>query len=183
MAIDATIAGANANSYQTLQEAEEYFATRLHSDAWDGAANTDKQKALIEATRTIDRVATRIGPPPQYWLRNWTARIPWNYALLGFRYDIHQKLKFPRWWDRNLATNEVYIPQDIRYAQCEIAIWLLEKGADQIQREKLQAQGVTQVRIDDLQEVYDPSTGNRTLLPQAAFEYLRPYLGGAVPIR
>ena len=44
----------STNSYCTRAEADDYFASRLHSGAWTGAVNADKEVALIMATRQID---------------------------------------------------------------------------------------------------------------------------------
>ena len=54
MALDATLGGENSNSYVTVQEADDYFDNRLHSDLWiDDVAI--KEKALITATRMLER--------------------------------------------------------------------------------------------------------------------------------
>ena len=49
MAIDATY-------YGDLGEAEDYFAGRLHSQAWNDADDADKPKALLAARRLIDNL-------------------------------------------------------------------------------------------------------------------------------
>lgn len=45
------------NSYVSVSEAENYFASRLRTDDWDNADLKDRNKALIMATRDIDRLA------------------------------------------------------------------------------------------------------------------------------
>lgn len=40
--------------YGTVAEATDYFSNRLHEFAWSNAVPTDRQKALIAATRIID---------------------------------------------------------------------------------------------------------------------------------
>ena len=47
MAIDATF-------YGTLEEADEYFANRLHETAWSEASANDRRKALVAARGIID---------------------------------------------------------------------------------------------------------------------------------
>lgn len=46
----------SSNSYVQISEAENYFATRLKTDDWDDASPKDRNKALIMATRDIDRL-------------------------------------------------------------------------------------------------------------------------------
>ena len=42
--------------YGTLNEANEYFAGRLHSTTWEDSVATDKPKALQQAARIIDNL-------------------------------------------------------------------------------------------------------------------------------
>lgn len=44
-----------ANSYVSLEEAEQYFADRMAVDAWSDASEDEQAQALLEATRRIDR--------------------------------------------------------------------------------------------------------------------------------
>ena len=82
--------------YATLTEANAYFATRLHTDAWDAASDSNRNKALIEATRAIDLL---------------------NYN--GDKTDSEQETEFPRGGDE-------VVPTDIQIASYEIAYALLD---------------------------------------------------------
>ena len=55
LVIDATLNGANSNSYVTLAEANTYFDSRLHVATWTAATDDDKNRALVMATRRIDQ--------------------------------------------------------------------------------------------------------------------------------
>ena len=55
--IDATLAGASANSYVTLADADAYFETTPDSASWDDKTNDQKNRALISATRWIDALS------------------------------------------------------------------------------------------------------------------------------
>jgi len=123
--LDTTIGGANANSYIDLTAAETYFDSRLNSDAWTGASADDKSRALLMAATQLQT-------------RNW----------MGDRMTVTQRLAWPRWgvykvdsigvssygygalgWlygDQYLPTE---IPQQVKDAQCELAIALLEGAA------------------------------------------------------
>ena len=98
--IDATISGANANSFVTLDEANNYFATVPDSSTWDDKTVDQKKRALISATRWID-----------------------SFVYFGDRCDQGQALKFPR---NNYQVDDVElscttIPNNIKYAQYELA--------------------------------------------------------------
>lgn len=43
-------------SYCTTEYADEYFAGRLHAEVWEQADESTKEKALRQATRSIDRM-------------------------------------------------------------------------------------------------------------------------------
>lgn len=44
-----------ANSYSSRADADTYFADQLNTAVWDAATDADKDKALITATRLLDR--------------------------------------------------------------------------------------------------------------------------------
>lgn len=52
--LDATPAGAAANSYSTVAEGDAYHDARLHSEAWTAVDTATKTVALIMATRLLD---------------------------------------------------------------------------------------------------------------------------------
>ena len=136
MAIEATVGGENSNSYITLAEAEAYFAERLHADAWAGTSESDKEKVLLTACRHLER------------LRYWDGNQP------AFS-DPRQRLTFPRTRDVD-ADGRYIIPQPVKDAQCEEALALLNRGAEQERRRSLQAAGVTSFSVEGLSESYAP---------------------------
>jgi len=102
---------ASANSYISQTDASKYFAGAIHADAWVNAEGDDKDKALITATRMIDR---------EIWA--------------GAKTSASQDLAFPRTgvYDRDgVALADDAIPQDILDATCEIALALLENTGAQ----------------------------------------------------
>lgn len=109
MSLDATVGGANANSYVTRAAASEYFARRLRTSAWDGAADDDKDLALMTAASRLDQE-----------------------DFNGYRSTNEQAMKFPRACSHD--EDERYydsdaIPQPVKDAQCELALLLLETDA------------------------------------------------------
>lgn len=97
----------NINSYVTLDEANEYFVSRLGSDYWDTLEDEQKEKALITATKKIDRL-----------------------PFIGYKQDPYQPLQFPRFY---YSTGCYYnglpiedIPQQVKDAVCEEALTTLQ---------------------------------------------------------
>lgn len=170
------------NSYVDVAEADEYFAGRLDADAWEGSDTDTKAKALITATRRIDM-----------------------QRLRGKKADPKQKLQFPRcYWEplRQVESNrsnaddpfsggwwcEGEVPQQVKDACCEEALFLLQMTAWDKKRERQQALGVTGQAIGDANELYDSAVvrvraleGRRLHSPEAR-RLLAGYIIGAVPI-
>jgi hypothetical protein len=100
------------NSYIDIEEANEYFAGRLHAEVWEQADESTKEKALKQATRQIDR-----------------------QPLKGRKATDEQELAFPRYPDTEL-------PEAVKEACCEEALALLERGNSQrhkLQQEGVQS--------------------------------------------
>lgn len=85
-----------ASSYVSLNEADDYFESRINSEAWEDSADSDKLKALKSATKMIDHL-----------------------AFEGSKTISDQELEFPR-------DDSITIPNDIKIACMEIAVGLLE---------------------------------------------------------
>lgn len=114
MAIDATVGGANANSYGTEAEALAYFDGRLNSSTFVNATSSDREKALRTATLQLD------------------SRVKWIGDIKD--QTTPQALAWPRVYDSTLDTPEDIlvlteaIPTDLKRAQFELALFLLEVG-------------------------------------------------------
>lgn len=166
------------NSYISLTDAESYFTERLYSDAWNNAPADDKAKALIMATKKIDR-----------------------QPITGRKAVFDQVLEFPRSiysYNKNYLVNSYFITQEghkyisnsqgwmtedsvsdnVKNAVCEEALALLEYGNNK--RIKLQRQGVKSFNLGSMSESYSGSTIR--LLSQEAKEFLQPYIAGSVEI-
>lgn len=107
--IDATAAGASANSYVTLAEANAYFASRLGSSLWNDQDDETKKAALVTAANHLEAQVYR-----------------------GARATDTQRLAWPRsgvyrtGYLLPLATN----PELIKQAQMEEALALLALAVD-----------------------------------------------------
>lgn len=85
-----------ANPYLEVDEAQTYFDGRLNADAWDCVSNADRHKALVQSTRSIDRL-----------------------NFFGSKTESDQELEFPR-------NGSEDIPTAIKVAVCENALALLD---------------------------------------------------------
>jgi len=96
-----------SNSYATVAQADDFLnEARLFTDAWDTNSDGDKEKALMWATREIDR-----------------------FDFIGRIGSLEQSLKWPRTEaylpdGRLLASDE--IPQGVVNAVSELAFWLIQ---------------------------------------------------------
>lgn len=57
--IDAEIAGADSNCYLSLADADAHFAEGIREEAWEKLPDSDRERALIAATRQIERLRLR----------------------------------------------------------------------------------------------------------------------------
>ena len=97
-------------TYITVVEAQTYFDGRLNTEVWDEALTTDRNKALIQASVDVDKL-----------------------AYIGEKTSESQEHEFPR--GRSDLTGETEllgrcdtdnVPFDVKYAVCEQALALLE---------------------------------------------------------
>lgn len=151
------------NSYISTADASTYFSGRLGADAWDAASTGDKEKALIQACRAIER-----------------------QALKGWKYDQTQTLAFPRTmfgigpaWGTFFVSNVPTVPQVVKDAQCEEALALLQyKDSPRIEAQR---QNVASISLGVGSESYTGRT--RNMLSYDAQVLMRSYLAGAVMVR
>ena len=155
--IDATLSGANANSYVTLAEANAYFETVPSSTQWDNKQDDKKNRALIDATRQIDTL-----------------------VFYGDRCDNGQALKFPR---NNHEVDDVElactaVPNNIKYAQYELAR-ALANDTDAITGNTGTAGVPAEVKIGDLVVKYNKSSQSTGTVKNIfdVYPWLQSFLG------
>ena len=166
------------NTYISLVDAETYLDTRLFADVWTAASADDKARAVIMATKKIDRL-----------------------TLEGAKKTTTQKLEFPRRYPHDTrygsfmtdATNinqagegwyaESDVPQAVLDAVCEEALALLASANDS--RRKMQRAGVKSFTLGSLSESFYDNAGTtkaNALISQEAKELMKPFIAGAVRI-
>jgi len=135
--------------YATLEEANAYFATRLHSGLWGATNPTDRNNSLIVATRIIDRL-----------------------NFVGDKTDVitPQELEFPRGGDVN-------VPSDIKNASYEIAFALLDGVDPEMETDNLAivSEGYSSVRATYDRNAALPHLA-AGVPSMTAWRYLLPYL-------
>lgn len=145
-----------SSAYSTVEQADLYFATRLFVSEWSAAAPNQKQTALIEATRFLDK---------------------FNYK--GIKTSSTQPHEFPRTYLADYATDSV--PEPILMAQFEIALAFL-KGIDP-ERERRGAY-VSSRRYSSVGTTYDTDNVPEYILygvPSAvAWDYFYPFIDKSV---
>jgi hypothetical protein len=106
MAIDATVGGNSSNSYLSLADADSLIAERVgDTSAWTDAQDSDKEKALISATRRLDQQTFK------------GCKTLNTQALKWPRYDVEDEDGYP------YASDSIPIP--IKHATAELAFVLI----------------------------------------------------------
>jgi|SRR5579862_4412968 len=154
MALDASVGGASANSYATVDEAATYHAARLYADTWTGAQADDQAKALQMATKLLD------------------AQVDW----LGIAASTTQALGWPRFgvmarngWFHILPT---IIPTELKDATAEFARQLLD--GDRTADSETETEGIKSLKVSTIAIDFDRPQAK--VIPDAVF-YLIRHLG------
>lgn len=124
--------------YGTVEEANDYFAMRLHEFAWSEASEADKPRALWAATQIIDTLAYKGHKAAVYELLQANPQAAGADVRAA---DASQALEFPR-------DTDTEVPEAIRIACYEIAHALLDGKDPEMELENLGivSQGYSSVR-------------------------------------
>ena len=134
-------------NYMDIADGDTYFNTRLNSESWDNASDSDKTAALTMATEAIDKL---------------------NY--LGEMTESDQANQFPR-------DADTVVPDDIGKASAEIALMLLDGFDMELEFEQLNmvSQGYANVR-STYDRTTPPPHIVAGIASSVAWRYLKPYL-------
>ncbi|MDY6852289.1 MAG: DnaT-like ssDNA-binding protein, partial [Thermodesulfobacteriota bacterium] len=165
MTIDATPGGAEADSYVTLTQADEYFQDDYDfSSNWSNLSEQDRSRLLITATRMLDRL---------------------NYKGRRYDYFTPQALKFPRVIGDEVISldqaGQLTIPVFVRRAVCEQARQVYQSGSAG-GAEDLAFMGVESFRLDKIALNLSGGQTTHGLCP-AASRLLAPFLVHSVELR
>lgn len=159
--------------YATIQEAETYFASRLHETAWSQANANDREPALIAATRIIDSLSFKGYKAAVYAALLANSNVTDETVLQGIirTAEASQELEFPRGAD-------TAVPERIKWACYEIAYSLLD-GVDpdlELENMSMNDHGIGSVRAS-YNRNQEPLEHFMNGVPSAtAWKYLKPFL-------
>jgi len=167
--------------YGTLSEANDYFANRLHSDAWTRAASDRQGKALAAASQIIDTLNYKGRKHPVWLLLAQYAphrMKPAHFDDLIHQAELQQAQEFPR-------DEDTTVPMEVRIACYEIAYSLLLGRDPEKELETLPVthHGFGPVRTS-YDRVYSPLEHLINGVPSnVAWRLLRPFLRDANQVR
>ena len=175
MAIDATIGGADSNSYVTIVEADTYFKSHWSTtkmDLWLAMASKQKERLLmmstniIETLRFLDKNVGGGGLPEPF-----VDMMDSDVMVRKFYYG--QRLSFPRNIDVTLE-GDGEIPIPVKDAQCEQSVYLItfDEGTLATQYQGIVEESVVAGSV----RAYANYGRLGTMLSPVAAELLRPYL-------
>jgi len=148
VAIDPTPSGANANSYISVSDADDYFSTHLYASDWNNASTTNKESALIMSTRILDE------------------KIDW----VGDKNTKEQALA----WGRSGVIDDGYnvdatiVPQPVKNATAEFAKNLIADNST----ENADGKGLEKLEVGSVKLTFDKSD-TADVLPNIVQEMLR----------
>ncbi len=165
------------DTYISLTDADAYLAANyLSTDtkliAWVALTDANCEVLLKKAAKTIDRQAF-IGQKKVSTQTMAFPRAYYNWPYSYYTYNTVNLYFDQDWYVESAVTN------DVKYAQCEIAITEASGVSD---RQQLQREGVKSFSIGKLSENYGSGSANAIYSVEAR-EYLKPYLAGSVAIR
>lgn len=159
-----------STAYATSVQADAYFAERLNTDVWDQSTNGDKTKALLMATKAIDRLnyTGKVTVPGQEHQFPRT-----GIVFADPLYDVNTFIVAPV----PPPPSDSVVPNDILIACYECAIAFLDGFDPNLEAEAFQIQSQ---RLADASVTYDRNSVLENIkagIPSAlAWSYLRPYL-------
>jgi len=157
-----------AESYATIQEAEDYFVNRLHETAWSLSLPVERPKALLAATRIIDSLSFKGNKHTVYELYQANPDATDEEIREA---NASQELEFPRGSDTE-------VPERILMACYEIAYSLLDGVDPEIELENMSMNnhGIGSVRAS-YNRNQEPLEHFMNGIPSAiAWKYLKPFL-------
>lgn len=122
--LDPTVGGASANAYLSVADADAYFNTRMYASAWTSIVDPDiKARAIISATRRLDLLSYKGHPS----FENQALRWPRQYIPREDSFSPQDReivYYGATWWPRDA------IPEKVKQACAELALWYVTKGSD-----------------------------------------------------
>lgn len=129
MALVTSLAGYTSDSYVSVVEADNYFINHwdtTKSTAWDALADEQKEGVLKQAVRIIESLPFHEDSTASSV--SFVGNIKKNVVTPAV---TNQSLSFPRNIDLD-ANDDLYIPADVKEAQCEQAIFMVSSMSESV---------------------------------------------------
>lgn len=141
----------DANSYCSKTEADTYFQAHLYKTDWENASSSNKNIALVMATRILDE------------------QVDWA----GYIADDEQALRWPRdsvFTIDGVELDDDTIPDFLKNATAEMAMYLLasNRTADD------ETLGFSRIKAEGLEMVID-KTDRQEVIPDAVYQMVKNY--------
>jgi hypothetical protein len=183
--LDNTIMGELANSYIDQNYADTYFDQHfnaLKTATWTALGDEQKQQLLVQACWDIEQFkyteTTTVEHSVVQGSLKWDSRQGRFTAYVTpskapVPYNVYQQLQFPR--NRDIrADGTVFIPERMKFAQCEQAIYLVTLDETALSN-RLQGLNLDRVVLGEIGLTQEYAYQGTTLAP-LALEFIRPYL-------
>jgi hypothetical protein len=180
--INATAGDERANSYVELDYANAYWEQHwdVNSAAqWTALSDAQKASLLVQACRNIEtlRFTEPVDTQAEFHLVYDTRNQQIRSAKTNFsrpqKYWIQQHLQFPRTLEVD-TSGVSYIPEEIKFAQCEQAIYRLNLDPTLIAN-RLQGLSHEVINVGGVQ-ISQKLEAKGSLISPVALDYCKPYL-------
>lgn len=178
MALVTTLAGYTSDSYDTVANADIYFAAHWDATkaaAWAALTSGQKEAAMRQAAMVIETL--------KFWQDSTDATVTFDSNLrkcIITPYETNQALSFPRNVDVD-STDTAYIPTDVKHAQFEQAIFLVSSMNESTVQARMRGLTAERVRAGDVEVSQSYESGGATdsssmLVAPVALMLLRKYI-------
>jgi len=154
-----TIGAATYDVYGPRADADAYFGGKFGRDSWADAGGTDKDRALVSATRLLE-------------LQRYKGSITDDttpQSLLWPRTGITDR--------RGVEVPDTDFPQDVLYAYYELAQAIIDDP--ELANIGNQDDNTKRAKAGDVEVEFFTPTKNQPRFPNQVQEYLKPYLAGS----
>lgn len=180
LTLNTQISDAYANSYVDTDYADDYWTNHFSatkSAQWLALTDDQKTYTLIQACRIIETVRCSVLVPlnGNYTLiydQHTHVVLDINIDQLPVKFYYFQSLQFPRNLDRDSVTGVTFIPEAVKMAQCEQALFLLNYD-DSNQASRMQGVEDDMARVGSI-HVRKKYVSDGSAVAPMALEFLRP---------
>jgi hypothetical protein len=179
--LETTLTDRYANSYVTVDYCDDYWESHYNTtlaEQWAGLSTAQKTLLLIKACRVIEtgRFTANAKGNEEYQLyydRSTRTVLFLDREALPIKYAYYQSLQFPRNLDRDPTSGDLYIPEPVKMAQCEQALYTLNFDESAV-ASRMQGIADETTTVGSIRVHQRFSMGGTEWSP-SAIEYLKPF--------